>query len=347
MAKIIDLRSDTVTIPTEKMRKAMAEAEVGDDVYGDDPTINELERMGALILGKEKALFVPSGSMGNQLAIMGHTRAGDEIIVGEDSHIVVHEVGGAARLSGVNIRTVHNGTGSVTKEDIIRLTRGEDIHFPRTSLVCMENALASGTIVPLKQMEEVYNTAKEKGLRVHTDGARIFNAAVALGVDVKEITKHTDTVMACLSKGLGAPVGSLLAGDGPFIDEARKNRKLLGGAMRQVGVLGAAGLIALLEMRERLTIDHKNAKYLGEELLKIKGIELQLTDIQINMVFFKCTWRNFDGDDLISYLLSHGIKVNGYEMDGIFRFVTHLGITKEDIDTVISTIQQYLDERGI
>lgn len=341
MLRYIDLRSDTVTMPTDEMRKAMFEAEVGDDVYGDDPTINALEKMAAEMVGKEAALFVTSGTMGNQLGVMTHTTRGDEVILGENAHIAVHEVGATAVLSGVQLRTIKSSDDILYPEAVERAIRVDDIHEPRTGLICLENALANGTVVPLDVMKGVHDVAKLHNIPVHLDGARLFNAAVALGCTAKDITQYTDSVQFCLSKGLCAPVGSILAGSKEFIKKARKNRKLLGGGMRQAGFLAAAGIIALEKMTKRLGEDHENAKYLGERLLEIPGIELDLEKIQINMVFFKLNRPGFDSSSLVSKLFEKGIKING-EDAGLFRFVTNNDVTKKDIDFVIDTMKEVL-----
>jgi threonine aldolase len=338
--RYIDLRSDTVTMPTDEMRKAMATAPVGDDVYEDDPTIKRLEELAARMAGKEAALFVPSGTMGNQLAIMSHTSYGDEIIVGANSHIVVHEVGAAARLSGVSYAIVDNPDDRIYAKDVIRKIRTDDIHHPRTGLVCLENALANGTVVPLNIMKETYETAKANGLPVHTDGARLFNAATALGVDASEIARYTDSIMFCLSKGLCAPVGSMLAGSGEFINRARKHRKLLGGGMRQAGILAAAGIIALEEMTKRLSSDHENAKYMMERLMEIPEISLKPENVQIDMVYFGIKKEDFDAADFTEYLLTNGVKINN-DWPLEFRYVTHNDILRDDIDKVIGLMKDY------
>jgi len=338
--RYIDLRSDTVTMPTDEMRKAMAAAPVGDDVYEDDPTIKRLEELAARMAGKEAALFVPSGTMGNQLAIMSHTSYGDEIIVGANSHIVVHEVGAAARLSGVSYAIVDNPDDRIYAKDVIRKIRTDDIHHPRTGLVCLENALANGTVVPLNIMKEVYETAKANGLPVHTDGARLFNAATALGVDASEVARYTDSIMFCLSKGLCAPVGSMLAGSGEFINRARKHRKLLGGGMRQAGILAAAGIIALEEMTKRLSSDHENAKYMMERLMEIPEISLKPENVQIDMVYFGIKKEDFDAADFTEYLLTNGVKINN-DWPLEFRYVTHNDILRDDIDKVIGLMKDY------
>ncbi len=338
--RYIDLRSDTVTMPTDEMRKAMATAPVGDDVYEDDPTIKRLEELAARMAGKEAALFVPSGTMGNQLAIMSHTSYGDEIIVGANSHIVVHEVGAAARLSGVSYAIVDNPDDRIYAKDVIRKIRTDDIHHPRTGLVCLENALANGTVVPLNIMKETYETAKANGLPVHTDGARLFNAATALGVDASEVARYTDSIMFCLSKGLCAPVGSMLAGSGEFINRARKHRKLLGGGMRQAGILAAAGIIALEEMTKRLSSDHENAKYMMERLMEIPEISLKPENVQIDMVYFGIKKEDFDAADFTEYLLTNGVKINN-DWPLEFRYVTHNDILRDDIDKVIGLMKDY------
>lgn len=341
--RYIDLRSDTVTMPTDEMRKAMAEALVGDDVYGDDPTINKLEELAARMVGKEAALFVPSGTMGNQLAIMSHTSYGDEIIVGANSHIVVHEVGAAARLSGVSYALVDNPDDRIYAEDVIKKIRTDDIHHPKTGLVCLENALANGTVVPLDIMKDAYESAKANGIPVHTDGARLFNAATALGVDASEIAKYTDSVMFCLSKGLCAPVGSMLAGSAEFINKARRMRKLLGGGMRQAGILAAAGIIALEKMTKRLHEDHENIKYMTEKLLEMPEISLKPENVQIDMVYFDIVKEGFDAAAFTDYLFNNGVKINN-DWPLEFRYVAHNDISREDIDKVIGLMKEYFSK---
>ena len=337
--KCIDLRSDTVTQPTLKMREAMLTAVVGDDVYGEDVTINKLEALAASILGKEAALFVPSGTMGNQLAVMTHTQRGDEIIIDEGYHIVQHEVGAVAVLSGVIVRTIKSPKGIMDPQDVQKAIREDNIHYPHTGLICMENANSAGNLIPLKNMEEIYQIASSHGIPVHLDGARVFNAATALGANVKEITQYSDSVMCCLSKGLCAPVGSVLAGSTKFINNARKNRKLLGGGMRQAGFLAAAGIIALEEMTVRLKEDHDNAKLLAKGLGQITGIELDFAQVQINMVFFKFTQPNFETEGFMSKMLAKNIKLNDVE-GGVMRFVTNNGVGKDDISYIINCVKE-------
>ena len=337
--KYIDLRSDTVTLPTDEMRHAMSLAEVGDDVYEDDRTVQKLEELAAHMLGYEAALFTPSGTMANQLAIMGYTNRGDEIIVSADAHIVAHEVGAVSVLSGANMRTINSAImrGSEVKNAI----RGDDIHYPKTALICLENALGNGQVVPLDIMEEVYEVAKANSIPVHLDGARLFNAAVYLGVDAKEITKYADSTMFCLSKGLCAPVGSMLCGSAEFIKKARKNRKLLGGGMRQAGILAAAGIIALEKMTKRLHIDHENAKYLAEKLDQIPSIDINADNVHINMVFFNIK-SQIDDKKVAAYLFEQGIKINPPDK-GVCRVVVHNDISREDIDKFIEILKECVD----
>ncbi len=335
----IDLRSDTVTQPTPEMRRSMFEAVVGDDVYKDDPTVNELERLAAEVFGKEAALFVPSGTMGNQLAVMTHTHRGDEVIAGESCHVVAHEVGAAAVLSGVSIRTIPYVNGVPDAALIEAAIRSDDIHEPRTSLVLMENALANGLVVSEQTMAAVYHMAQSKGLKVHLDGARIFNAALALGVSVNRLTAQCDSVMCCLSKGLCAPVGSMLAGEAAFVERARKHRKLLGGGMRQAGFLAAAGIIALRDMPERLGEDHDNAKYMAARLAEIPGVTANANEVDINMVFFRLDRPASVLAELPARMREKGVKINGFEgSEG--RFVTHYGISQEDVDTAVTALTE-------
>src|SRR5665648_309083 len=339
--RYIDLRSDTVTKPTKAMREAMYIAEVGDDVYQDDPTVNEFEALAANMLGKEAALFVPSGTMSNQLALMCFTNRGEEIIVSADCHIFAHEVGAAAVLSGANLRQLSFEKGIYDAKMIEKAIRPNDIHEPRAALICMENALANGNVFSIEIMEEVYALAHKNGIAVHLDGARVFNAATALNVDVKELTKNCDTVSCCLSKGLCAPVGSVLAGDMKVIAKARKYRKMLGGGMRQSGILAAAGIISLKDMTKRLKEDHDNAKYMAKKLSELEGVEVDLDSVCINMVFFKLNRPEELIDSLPEKMLEKGIKINGCEL-GEFRFVTSNDVSRDDIDYAISTFSKFI-----
>lgn len=339
--RYIDLRSDTVTQPTQAMRDAMHIAEVGDDVYQDDPTVNALEALAAEMLGKEAALFVPSGTMGNQLALMCRTDRGDEVIVSADCHIFMHEVGAAAVLSGANLKQLSFKNGVYDAKLIEKAIRSDDIHEPKTALICMENALANGRVVPVEIMEEVYSLAKKRGIPVHLDGARVFNAAAALDVDVKEITKNCDTVSCCLSKGLCAPVGTVLAGDAATVARARKYRKMLGGGMRQCGFLAAAGILSLKEMTKRLREDHENAAYMAKRLAGLKGVEVDQASVQINMVFFKLDRPAGLIAGLPEKMLEKGIRINGMEY-GEFRFVTSNDVSRADVDYAVDTFAELI-----
>ncbi len=332
---MIDLRSDTVTKPTDAMRRAMMEAEVGDDVYRDDPTTLRLEAEAARLTGKEDALFVPSGTMGNQLAVMTHTSRGDEVILDQHCHIVEHEVGAAAVLSGVNLRTLPSVRGAMDPAAVAAAVRDtEDIHVPRSRLLCLENAHGGGQVLPLSYMREMRAVANAHGLAVHLDGARLFNAAAVLGCEASEIVSHVDSVMFCLSKGLCAPVGSLLCGDRAFIARARKYRKLLGGGMRQTGILAAAGLLSLGEMRARLPEDHRNARLLADRLSALPGFAVEPP--QINMVFFRLPAR-LSAEAFHAGLLRQGVITNP-AMGGEVRLLTHHGVTEADVSAVADLI---------
>lgn len=338
----IDLRSDTVTHPTAEMREAMFKAVVGDDVYGDDPTVLELEALAAEICGKEAALLVPSGTFGNQLALFTHCPRGSEVILGDDCHIIVHEVGAASVIAGVQLRTLASQKGLLSASDIEKRIRiGEDIHYPVTSLICLENAHSIGRVIPIEKMSEIRAIANKHSIPIHLDGARLFNAATALNVDVKEITKHCDSIMFCLSKGLCAPIGSMLVGNKAFIEKARKNRKLMGGGLRQAGFIAAAGIIALKHMAIRLQEDHTNAKILAEELSKLTSVEVNKEDVQINMVFFKIL-KDIDSEHLVDYFYKNGVKINPPE-NGDMRFVTNYWIKEKHIHHVINLLRDYLN----
>ncbi len=328
---IVDLRSDTVTRPSEAMRKAMAAAEVGDDVYREDPTILMLERKLAKILGKESALFFPSGTMANQTSILTHTRPGQEIILGEESHIFYYEVGAAARLGGLQTHTVDDRSGCPSPENVRNAIRAENIHYPPTGLICLENThnRAGGVAVGLEDIQEIAELAADHGIPVHLDGARIFNAAEALGLPPSDLAAPVDSVSCCLSKGLGAPVGSLLAGKEEFINKALKNRKLLGGAMRQVGVLGAAGLKAL-ENIERIAEDHRLAQKLAEKIENINRDELEVVSQHTNFVIIRFTGKG-GADKLQKQLAAKHVLVNALD-DERLRLVTHLDLTADDLD---------------
>ncbi len=328
----IDLRSDTVTLPTEEMRRAMAEAEVGDDVYGEDPTIQRLERLAAEIMGKEAALFVPSGTMGNQVSVMTHTQRGDEVIMEAESHVYYYEVGAMAVLSGVQARPVPGRRGVMDPDDVRKAIRERNnIHFPRTSLVVLENThnRGGGKVLPLDNVKAISDIAHSNGLSVHMDGARIFNAQVASGIPASEYAKYADSVMFCLSKGLCAPVGSMVVGSKDFINKARKNRKMLGGGMRQAGVLAAAGIIALTKMVDRLQEDHDNAKLLAQKLQQL-GYGVDPEEVETNMVVVNVTPTGKDVHTMEMELRSRGVLANANSPKTL-RLVTHYGITKDDV----------------
>ncbi|AOT69255.1 low-specificity L-threonine aldolase [Geosporobacter ferrireducens] len=341
--RYIDLRSDTVTVPTEEMREAMFRAEVGDDVYGDDPTVNRLEEYAARLVGKEAALFVPSGTFGNQLALFVHCKRGDEVLLGDDSHIVQHEVGAASVIAGVQLRTLTSCHGELDPREVEAKIRKEaDIHYPDTGLICLENAHSNGKVISLENMEQIHKITRKYHIPIHLDGARLFNAATYLNVEAGEIVQYVDSVMFCLSKGLCAPVGSILAGSKTFIEKARKGRKLLGGGLRQSGFLAAAGLVALEKMIHRLKEDHENALLMGQELAKIPGIKVNIEDIHLNMVFFDMTGTEYDSDKLVKEMLKKGIKINPAE-DGIMRFVTNYWVNREDVHYVVDTLKTIIN----
>jgi len=339
--KKIDLRSDTVTLPTDEMREAMNNAEVGDDVYQEDPTINQLEELAAKKLGKEAALFVPSGTMGNLIAVLTHCQRGDEVILEMDSHIYYYEVGGMSAVAGVIPRLITGDKGILNPQDIKRALREENLHYPKTTLICVENThnRAGGTIIPPEIIEAICQLAHQRNIQVHLDGARIFNAAIALNIKPALLAKDVDSVMFCLSKGLSAPVGSILAGSKEFIQRARKNRKMLGGGMRQAGILAAAGIIALENMVERLEEDHKNARILGEGLANISGIKVDLETVQTNMVCFDLNKSGIDTHQFLPKLAEYNILGSPRPPTKV-RLVTHYGISEEDIHTTIKTIKE-------
>jgi threonine aldolase len=337
--RTIDMRSDTVTQPTPAMREAMAAAAVGDDVYGDDPTVTKLETLAASMLGKDAALFVPTGVFGNQLALLTHCRRGDEVIVGDDSHIVWHENGAAAIIAGVQLRTLASDNGAVDPAQIEkRIRTGEDIHTPRTGLIAIENAHSNGRVIPLDVMAHTAAVAAPHGVPIHLDGARVFNAATHLGCDAREIAAHADTVMCCLSKGLAAPVGSILAGSADFIARARYNRKLMGGGWRQAGVLAAPGILALTDMTQRLAEDHANARRLAERLAAIPGVAVDPGSVHINMVWCGLP-DGIDAAKVTEALAAVGIKAGGVH-NGQLRLMTHWQVDTAAVDLAADTIRR-------
>ncbi len=338
----IDLRSDTVTHPTPAMREAIYRAEVGDDVFGDDPTVNRLQDMAAEMFGKEAALFVASGTMGNLIALLAHCGRGDEIILGDQSHTFIYEAGGSAALGGIHHWTVENQPdGTIELADIASAIRPDDAHFPRTRLLCLENThnRCGGVVLTPEYTQKVCDFAHERGLKVHLDGARVFNAAVALGVDVRELVRDVDSVTFCLSKGLACPVGSVLCGTRDFIHEAHRARKILGGGMRQAGFLAAAGVVALNEMIARLAEDHANAKRLAEGLARIEGIAIDLQRVQTNIVYFELP-PHVEPPEWVMSLSDRGVRVMA--LGRRVRAVTHYGITAEDIERALEVIREVM-----
>jgi len=343
--KTIDMRSDTVTLPTEKMRRAMYEAKLGDDVYGEDPTVNELEQLAASMLKKETALFTSSGTMSNLLAVLTHTHPGDEVILGGEAHIFWSEVGGAAALGGVIMRTVANNEhGQMDLNMVEGAIRPKNIHYPQNSLLCLENThgRCGGVVLTPDYTSAISDIAHAHDLRVHLDGARIFNAAIALDTPASELAKPVDSVCLCLSKGLSAPVGSLLCGTSDFVERARKWRKMIGGGMRQAGVIAAAGIVALREGVNRLAEDHSNAKRLADGLSHIPGITTCPERTQTNIVMFESP-SNVPISEFIRQLDTQGIKVL-YRGGLRFRAVTHRTITESDIDEALEGIGQIVRE---
>lgn len=342
---VIDLRSDTVTRPTQEMRQAMYEAEVGDDVYGEDPTVRRLEETAAEMLGKEDALFVTSGTQGNQIAILTHCQPGDEVILEAESHIFMYEAGAAAALAGIQTRPIPGEKGVLHREQVARAIRGDDIHFPRTGLICLENThnKAGGKVIPLERMEAIYRLASEKGVPVHLDGARLFNAAVAAGVSVKEYAACADSVQICLSKGLSAPVGSILLGTRSFIERARRWRKRLGGGMRQAGVLAAPGLIALTQMSERLAEDHENARLLAEKLDQVPGLSVDVNEVETNIVLCDISGTGVGNDVFLDGLHKEGVLAGPFD-EQVIRFVTHREIDRSMIIEAVERIHRFINE---
>jgi threonine aldolase len=334
--KIIDLRSDTVTKPTPAMRATMAEAEVGDDVYGEDPTVNRLQSMIAEMTGMEAALFACSGTQSNLLGVMSHCERGDEYIVGQRAHTYRFEGGGAAVLGSIQPQPLEfQEDGTLDLEEVAASIKPNDFHFARTRLLCLENT-QEGKVIPLDYLQQSRALADKHELATHLDGARAFNAAVKLGVPIGEITRHFETVSICLSKGLGAPVGSLLCGPKPIINKARRWRKVLGGGMRQAGILAAAGIYALTHHVERLAEDHENAKLLAKGLAEIDELGVDPSRVQTNMIFFSMEPSRFKS--LQTYLKERRILISGREK---VRLVTHLDVTRGDIRITIEAFKDH------
>jgi threonine aldolase len=348
-SRAIDLRSDTVTLPTPAMRQAMFEAKVGDDVMGEDPTIHKLEGMAAERLGKEAAVFVPSGTMANLICLLVHCARGEEAIMGDMAHTFLFEAGGSAAVGGIHPHTVPNQLdGTLALDDLeaaIRPTGNE--HYPHTRLICLENThnRRSGAVLTPDYMEQVRGLADRHGLAIHLDGARLFNASLALGVPAAELARDADSVSFCLSKGLSAPVGSMVCGSAEFAREARRKRKMLGGGMRQAGVLAAAGIVALDTMVERMAEDHANAKRLARGLATLPGIILDVDRIQTNIVIFELAPGSLSPADVVAGLGARGVKI-GAIGGRRFRAVTHYGIEGAEIDAALTAIADVLKERG-
>jgi threonine aldolase len=342
----IDLRSDTVTQPTSEMREAMAEAEVGDDVYRDDPTLNRLEQLAAEMLGKEAALFVPSGTMGNLIALLVHCQRGDEVIVGNQSHIYLNEAGGMSALGGIQACPVQNQPdGTLGLDDMLASIRTEDVHHPITRLICLENTqnICGGVPLTPDYTRQVGELARRNHLFLHIDGARIFNAAVAQNVTVKELVEHADSVMFCLSKGLVAPIGSVLVGTGKFVARARHLRKMLGGGMRQVGVLAAAGIISLEKMTKRLGDDHARAKKLADGLRQVSGLVVDQNSPYTNMVYLNLSDDvQSNAQQITQKMKDQGVLVDP-ENSRRFRLVTHYWIDDQAVDKTLSAFQNVLN----
>ncbi|MBX5448648.1 low-specificity L-threonine aldolase [Thermogemmatispora sp.] len=348
---VIDLRSDTVTQPTPAMREAMYRAEVGDDVYGEDPTVNRLQELAAERLGKEAALFVTSGTMGNTTALLTHVGRGAAAIVGDQAHIYRYEGGGASRLGGIQLWVVPNQPdGSFDLQQLASaITDESDEHTPPTALLCLENThnRCGGCVLSLEQMTTLCRLAHAHGLRVHVDGARIFNAAVALGVPASQLVAEADSVMFCLSKGLSAPVGSLLVGSRDFIRRARRTRKVLGGGLRQAGILAAAGIVALEQMVDRLAEDHEHARFLAQRLAELPQVRLDPPRVQTNIVLFRLhdgerVLSEKDCSEFLARLKDEGLLLSSMG-DGLLRAVTHYGIERSHLEKALVVIKRTLD----
>jgi threonine aldolase len=341
---LIDLRSDTVTLPTKTMREAISRAALGDDVFGEDPTINRLETMTAERLGKEAALLVVSGTMGNITSVLTHCARGEEVILGDSSHIFLNEAGGMSALGSIFPHTIPNQPdGTLRLEDIDTAIRTENIHFPRTRLICLENTHNRCYGAPLtpEYTAAVVALAKQHGLLLHLDGARIFNAAVALGVDVRELTRDCDSINVCLSKGLAAPVGSVICGSKEFIARARRTRKMLGGGMRQAGIIAAAGIVALEEMIDRLAEDHANTRRLAEGIAGIPGLATDPVRVRTNILYVDLVDKRFSDEEFLRRLSGKGVRLS-HTGPARFRMLTHYGIGEAEIDAALIALQEVL-----
>ncbi len=343
-SQVIDLRSDTVTRPTAAMRQAMAEAEVGDDVYGEDPTVNRLEALVAELLGMEAALFVSSGTMGNLIAVLSHCGRGDEMILGDYAHIFRSEQGGTAALGGVHPHTIANQPdGTLDLAEIEAAIRSDNEHYPATRLICLENTqnFCGGRVLSAAYTDAVGDLAQQHGLALHVDGARLWNAAVVANVSPARLVQKADSVSVCLSKGLGAPVGSLVAGSAAFIRKARRNRKILGGGMRQAGVIAAAGIVAVTEMVERLADDHANAQTLAQGLATIEGIRINPATVETNLVFFEVDRPDISAPQLSRGLAEQGVLINASGAKRL-RAVLNYHISADDVARTLNTVRAVL-----
>ena len=338
---VVDLRSDTVTRPTAEMRRAMADAEVGDDVYGEDPTVNRLELRAAEIFGKEAALFVPTGCMGNLISIKVWTHHGDEVICDELGHVNLYELASMSAIAGCMPRVARGQDGLLTWKQIEAVIRPKIYYDSQTALICLENThnMAGGIVYPTTQIDDICDHAHAVGLKVHLDGARVFNAAVALGESVAHITRKVDSVMFCLSKGLGAPVGSLIVGTRVFIEKGRIYRKMFGGGMRQAGVLAAAGLVALERSPKRLHIDHENARRLAEGVAEIRNLRIDAKKVRTNIVIFDCSKTGKTAAELCEALSLRGVWAQDTALYSV-RFVTHCDLNREGIERALSVLQE-------
>ena len=343
-AMFIDLRSDTITQPTPAMREVIANAQVGDDVFGDDPTVNALEDYVAQLLGKEAAVFMPSGTMTNQVALRAQTEPGDEVVLESQAHIYYYEAGGPAALSGVMCRLVQGDHGVFTAADLLKILRPTDVHFPKTRLVCLENThnRGGGRVYPLDEIRAIAKVCQDHGLKLHLDGARLWNACVATGISEAEYAQAFDSVSVCFSKGLGAPIGSALAGSRALITRSRRFRKMFGGSMRQTGMVAAGALYALKHHRERLREDHINAKILAQALQTVPGIEVDPAAVQTNIVIFQTT--SMPAQVLVDRLMDKGVAVLAVGANAL-RAVTNLMVTQAQIQQVAGLVETAMQER--
>ena len=344
--KSIDLRSDTVTLPPQSMLDAIASAHLGDDVFQEDPTINKLESLAAETMGKEAGLLVPSGTMANLTSVLSHCDRGSEVILGDQAHTFMYEAGGISAFGGIHSRQISNQPdGTLKLEDIEGAIRQDNVHFPPTRLICLENThnRCSGMPLTVEYTKNVAELAGDHGISVHVDGARIFNAATALGVNVRELSEPVDSVSFCLSKGLSAPVGSLVCGSQDFIAQARRNRKALGGGMRQAGIIAASGIVALTTMVDRISDDHRNARTLAEGIAKINGLSIALDTVRTNIVYFSLELHDIPGEVLVSRMSELGIHF--FELSPhTYRLVTHSDVDENDMEATLEAFKTVMED---